>query len=570
MSATDIIFLHPPSLFDFRERAVLLGPISDVIPSTPIFEMYPIGFVSLCHHLEKSGFSTRIINVANKMLMSPRYDPAREIARLNAKAFAVDLHWLPHVQGSLALGEMIKRIHPDRPVIYGGYSATYFSDELIRYPFVDYVIKGDSTELPLTMLMRAIVDGDGLPSVPNLTFKDGAGRTHSNAISHVPTKIDDITIDYGLPIDKVFRFLDFNGYVPFRSWPRYPLTAIFPYRGCRYDCVACGGSKSAGERVFQRFQLAVKSPQKVAAELAQSTKYFNAPSMLIGDILQNGPDYAFRLLDEIKRLRIRKEIVIEFFAPPPENVIRRIQTSIPRYNVEMSPETHDEIIRRAFGRPFDNRQLENAIASLIDNGCGRIDVFFMIGLPRQTYDSVLETVEYCEHLLATYGKRKNLHPYIAPLAPFLDPGSAVWERPEAYGYRLFARSLADHRQLMESAVSWKDFLSYETDWMTRDEIVDSTYEAALRLNDHKQKYGLIQKKTAELLSNRMQTARAQLQRIKDMTESGQRNSSAWRELQDELRGVTMSSLYHKEELNWPIGASRFNLPGILSRLLKRA
>jgi B12-binding domain/radical SAM domain protein len=570
MFATDIVFLHPPSLFDFRKRAVLLGPISDVIPSTPIFEMYPIGFVSLCHHLEKAGFSTRIINMANKMLMSPRYDPAREIARLKPKAFAVDLHWLPHVQGSLALGELIKSIHPHRPIIYGGYSATYYSDELIRYPFVDYVIKGDSTEFPLVMLMRAIVNGGDYRRVPNLTFKDATGRIHTNEISHVPTEIDDITIDYGLPIKKVFRFLDFKGYVPFRSWPRYPMTAIFPYRGCRYDCISCGASKSAGERVFQRFQLAVKSPQKVAEELAQSARYFNAPSMLIGDILQNGQDYAYRLLDEIKRLQLRNQFVIEFFTPPPEDVIRRIQASIPRYNVEMSPESHDETIRHAFGRPFDNRQLEDAIASFVEKDCGRIDVFFMIGLPRQTYESVLETVDYCEYLLATYGKRKNLHPYIAPLAPFLDPGSTVRERPETYGYRLFARTLADHRQLMETAATWKDFLSYETKWMTRDEIVDSTYEAALRLNSHKRKHGLIQQRTADLLENRIYRARAQLQRIDDMTENGQRDSLAWHNLQDELRGALMSTLYHKEELNWPIGALRFNLPGILSRLLKRA
>jgi radical SAM superfamily enzyme YgiQ (UPF0313 family) len=274
-------------------------------------------------------------------------------------------------------------------------------------------------------------------------------------------------------------------------------------------------------------------------------------------------------LNEIKRLQLGNEFVVEFFAPPSEDIIRRIQTSIPKYNVEMSPETHDETIRHAFGRPFDNRKLEDAIVNFLERGCGRIDLFFMIGLPRQTYESVLETVDYCEYLLAAYGAKKNLHPYIAPLAPFIDPGSAVWERPEAYGYRLFARTLADHRQLMDSAVSWKDFLNYETKWMTRDEIVDSTYEAALRLNNHKQKYGLIQKRTADTLQNRMHSARAQLRRINDMTESGQRNSSAWRKLQDELRGTLMSTLYQKEELNWPIGVSRFNLPGILSRLLKR-
>ncbi len=569
MATTDIVFLHPPSLLDFRERGMLLGPISDVIPSTPIFEMYPVGFVSLCHQLEKAGFSTRIINVANKMLRSPRYDPAREIRRLKAKAFAVDLHWLPHVQGSLALGKLIKQLHPQRPLIYGGYSATYFADELIRYPFVDFIIKGDSAEKPLLMLMRAIVNGIDYGAIPNLTFKDAAGRVQANEITHAPTDIEDVTIDYGLPITKVLRFLDFSAYVPFRSWPRYPMTAIFPYRGCQYDCIACGGSKSAGERLFRRSRLAVKSPRKVASEIAQSARFFNAPIMLIGDILQNGQDYAFRLLEEIQQLKLRNEIVIEFFAPPSADVIRRVRKSIPKYNVEMSPESHDESIRRAFGRPFDNRELEDAISGFIDNGCGRIDVFFMIGLPHQTYASVMETVDYCEYLLATYGKRKNLHPFIAPLAPFMDPGSIVWEQPGAHGYRLLARTLDEHRQLMESAVTWKDFLSYETQWMSRDEIVDSTYEAALRLNQHKRKHGVIQASTADNLERRMQRSRAQLQRIDELTRSGQRGSAAWRRLQDELRGTLMSTLYAKEELNWPIGVSRFRVGGILSRWLSQ-
>ncbi len=46
MSQPDLILLHPPSIYDFRRKTMLYGPISDVIPSSPIFEMYPIGFTS--------------------------------------------------------------------------------------------------------------------------------------------------------------------------------------------------------------------------------------------------------------------------------------------------------------------------------------------------------------------------------------------------------------------------------------------------------------------------------------------------------------------------------------------
>ena len=567
--SADVVFLHPPSLYDFRNRAVLLGPISDVIPSTPIFEMYPIGFLSLCDHLEQAGFSTRIINLAGKMLASSRYDPEREISKLKPKAFAVDLHWLPHVQGSLAIGKLIKKHHPDIPIIYGGYSATYFADELIQFPFVDYVVKGDSTEHPLVLLMQAINGNGDLDKVPNLTYKDDDGRVHSNEISHVPSNIDDVATDYSIPMKKSLRFFDIKAYLPFRSWAKYPVTAVFPFRGCRYNCATCGGSRFACGHVFHRNSLAVRSPEKVSQELSQLAKTFNAPTMIIGDIMQNGRGYAYRILDEIKRIRFPNELAFEFFTPPSADIINRIRTSVPKYNVEMSPESHDEGVRRAFGRPFNNIQLEKAIQICIEQDCGRIDLFFMIGLPKQNYQSVMDTIEYCDYLLSTYGKNKTLHPFIAPLAPFIDPGSAVWEQPEAHGYRLFARTLADHQSLMESAITWKQFLNYETDWMNRDEIIDSTYEAALRLNDLKRKYGLISLDNAAMVDKNARTSRQQLRRIDTLIAAGQQGSAEWIQIEEELKTMLTDTICYKKEINWPTSFYRFNVAGILSQLLRR-
>lgn len=68
MSKYDIIFLHAPSFYDFRKRPRFYGPMSDVIPSSPVFEMYPIGFMTISLHLESAGFRTRIVNIALKML----------------------------------------------------------------------------------------------------------------------------------------------------------------------------------------------------------------------------------------------------------------------------------------------------------------------------------------------------------------------------------------------------------------------------------------------------------------------------------------------------------------------
>jgi radical SAM superfamily enzyme YgiQ (UPF0313 family) len=86
-------------------------------------------------------------------------------------------------------------------------------------------------------------------------------------------------------------------------------------------------------------------------------------------------------------------------------------------------------IRRAFGRPYDNPSLERMIRDAIEFGCKRIDLFFMTGLPKQTYQSVLETVDYCRSLLERFRSYNKLFPFISPLAPFLDPGSSVFEAP---------------------------------------------------------------------------------------------------------------------------------------------
>jgi hypothetical protein len=39
----DLILLHAPALYDFRSRQAFLGPVADAVPSTAIFEMYPVG-----------------------------------------------------------------------------------------------------------------------------------------------------------------------------------------------------------------------------------------------------------------------------------------------------------------------------------------------------------------------------------------------------------------------------------------------------------------------------------------------------------------------------------------------
>jgi len=136
-------------VYDFRRKSILYGPISDLVPSTPVFEMYPIGFTSIAEYLERNGYRVRIANLALRMLKDPDFDVEANIAKMDTNVFGIDLHWLPHAHGSLEIARIVKRLHPNRPILFGGFSSTYFHRELVQRHEVDFVMRGDSTEQPV-------------------------------------------------------------------------------------------------------------------------------------------------------------------------------------------------------------------------------------------------------------------------------------------------------------------------------------------------------------------------------------------------------------------------------------
>ena len=118
----DVILIHPPSVYDFRERTIFYGPISDVIPSSPVFEMYPIGFLTLAAFLRRHGYRVEVVNLALLMMRSRRFRPEKLLRRLKPKLFGIDLHWLPHAHGSIEVARLLKRLHPQIPIVFGGIS----------------------------------------------------------------------------------------------------------------------------------------------------------------------------------------------------------------------------------------------------------------------------------------------------------------------------------------------------------------------------------------------------------------------------------------------------------------
>jgi B12-binding domain/radical SAM domain protein len=551
----DLVLLHPPALYDFRTRDAFLGPVADAVPSTAIFEMYPVGLTSIAAFLERNHYNVEIVNLAYRMLRDPAFDAEAFLAGIDAPVVGIDLHWLPHVQGALAIAELVKTRHPATRVLMGGLSASYYHDELIRYPFVDFVIRGDSTEEPVRQLLQALRESRPLETVENLTWKRPDGGVAANPLTFVPETLDDVDVPaYDYVLKSLFKYHNLQNLVPCLEWLQHPITLLLSARGCAHDCAICGGSRSAYRAICERRRPAFRSPGKLADDVRRIASFSTAPIFMVHDPRMAGAKSVACLFALLEEIRPANEMIFELYAPADDQFLSLVQRSVPTWSLEMTLESPDEALRRLNGKfPCANAAIEDTMERALAHGCRRLDVFFMVGLPHQTYADALAIADYCEHLIRRFGATGRLHPFVAPLGPFLDPGSRAFEEP-AFGYRLFRRTLEDHR---EAALQpgWHRILSYETDAMTRDEIARATYDVAERLNDLKRRYALIDGKAADGVAARLRVARDLLDRSGTVAPS-----------HAALELANHGTMFGDDELRWPVG-HRFRVGATLIRSL---
>ncbi len=556
MSQFDLILLHAPSVYDFRKKTILYGPVSDLVPPSPIFEMYPIGLTSMAEYLVRHGFKVKIVNLAVRMMKDKNFNAEAFIRRLSSPVFGIDLHWLVHAHGAIEVARIVKKYHPQAKVLLGGFSASYFYPELLGYPEVDYVLRGDSTEEPLRQLIECVKNGREPEGVPNLVWRDKKGEVRENPFTHLPTDLSDVMVNhYDNIIRSVLAQRDLTSYLPFQGWLRYPITAILTCRGCTQNCAICGGSAAAFRRFYGRSKPVYRSPQSVVEDAKKISRFSNGPIFILGDLRQAGDEYADEVLELLQKQRLKNQFIVELFGPATTEFLHKISLACPNFCLEISPESSDPEVRTASGKNYTSEALEQTLGDALHFGCGRLDVFFLIGLPKQTKKSVMAGVDYCGYLMEKFKGDKRLSLFMAPLAPFLDPGSLAFEEPKRYGYRILFERFEDYRQAMVSP-SWKYALNYETKWLDRHQLAEVTYEAILKLNHYKAKYGLISPRMAGVAEERMKKAREMLHRIDEVISRGN-DPEELLALKPEIDRINMLPVSEKRELELPVGLLKF-------------
>jgi len=479
----DVLLIHPPAIYDFREKAIFYGPIAlTVSESTSQFMTPPIGMLSIADYLDRNGYKVLVDNIAERMITSESFNVETYIANLSARVYAIGLHWCVHSQGAIEIARLCKKLHPEAFVVLGGLTATFFHEEIVRkYEFVDAVMRGEA-EQPFLLLLRALDAHQELEGVPNLTFRNDRGK-----IEHAPLMKPSADLD-----EFEFTRLDLlepKGAIFGPGLP--PHWSIPVCRGCLHNCVGCGGSAYSYRTYLGREKPAFRSPEKIVQDFRKLREHGVERIFLFQDPRMGGNGYWTRLLATLQNEKIKlTQLTMELFGPADEEYIRELSKIGVPIVLTISPESCVERVRKAHGRNYTNEELFRTIRT-----CQRyeipIGIFSMIPLPKDTRKTISETWEIWEQICLTgeaSGGKSPVHFAFGPMI-LLDPGSLGFDFPGRHGYHLLFKTLEDFITGM-SLPSWHQWISYETTSLDRDSITELIIDSVERSIDLEEKHGL--------------------------------------------------------------------------------
>ncbi|MHA1377067.1 MAG: cobalamin-dependent protein [Candidatus Helarchaeota archaeon] len=432
MKEYDIIFIHPPRVMkrDYSKYAKF-------VRST--FMFIPMGVFAIADFLEREGFAVKMINYPLEQFFNRNWTLENYLKNIEFKICAIDFHWVLNAHGAIEVSKVVKRVNPNAKIVLGGFSASYYHDQILKfYDTIDGVIKGEG-EIPLLEYVKKITRNLPVESVPNLSYKNSSNHIKINPILYVADSLDDLNFSNISLLNNARKYFELSRQIMGIGF------AIPNGRGCIFNCPCCGGGREAQKLLNRRQRVTLRSPEKIIEDLHNVIDNFNVRCIFFGHGTYPATfkywKKLFKLMRrekfdvggdlEIWRLPFPKEMWKEFFA-----TFVRKQSSI-----SVSPRTLSVKVQQKIAKVCDPtfNFPKNQIQDLIKNAnLFRITLrmWLTLGFPFQNWSDILSDYLYSMKNLVKYSKSKN-QPIIIMNEPFyISPGSPAHEAPEKFEIKL--------------------------------------------------------------------------------------------------------------------------------------
>lgn len=231
-----------------RGKVVLFYPPYDGPPLGA-----PLSLLCLASPLLQAGFEVKIVD----NLISPDYEATILRETEGATCLGISVLTGPHIGAAVKVSRAVKNLRPDLPIVFGGWHASLATEQTLREPYVDAIVRGQG-ELTLLETVQRIAKGQELHGVHGLSFKDRDGR-----VVHEPER--PVANINALPAP-AYHLAQPDVYAAASGTRQLAYTSSV---GCPYQCNYCT------DQVFYKRRFNAYSVERVVSELADLVPRYN-------------------------------------------------------------------------------------------------------------------------------------------------------------------------------------------------------------------------------------------------------------------------------------------------------
>ncbi len=388
-----------------------------------IFSLYfPLGLTYLAGAAKRAGFACKILDMDAAEPKDGSLNFSREYESYNSyiKALNAPDHptWQlmrqlvkeqnPDIIGISALttkfGSVIqtarfcREILPNIPIIVGGAHASTMPDLTASIPEVDFVLRGESDE-SFPELLREIESGHDYGKIGSLTWKK------DSKIIHNPDRAFVQNLD-SLPLPDRGALLNPEHY------SSEDMGIILTSRGCPFRCSYCF-------HMWER-QVRFRSVESVIEEITQVHRDFGTTQFsLKDDSFTVRRSHVLKLCEAFKRLPFKITFNCTTRVDILDDELVKVMREAGLAQLSIGIESGSEKILQQTDKDITHQQILDA-AKILNRHHVFWTGYFMIGLPTETEDDILQTIKFLRKAKPYYGGLGVYSPF--PRTKLFDQG----------------------------------------------------------------------------------------------------------------------------------------------------
>jgi len=288
------------------------------------------------------------------------------------------------------LARTLKKNFPDVPIVIGGPHPTLTADDILKnIPEIDIACRGEG-EYTFLDLVKTIEKRGDLQNVNGISFKNKNGQIIHNPAREPIQDLDSLPFPARdlLLIDKYQQTIPLSKKI---------CTSMITARGCPYSCVYCSTSEQWGHKIRHR------SSDNVVDEIEHLMKNYKLDGVgFFDDVFTMDKSRVIAICQKI----LERKLNISWWCEARANTIDKEMVSWMKKagceHISMAIESGSDRILKNINKAITVEQGIEASKIIKEAGI-KLKVFFMHGLPGETYEDIKKTVFLSRYLVNKIG-----------------------------------------------------------------------------------------------------------------------------------------------------------------------